>query len=133
MWQREAVCSTGLGHGFAIPHCKTDALLSDSLVVLRLDPPVDWGSLDGEAVRVVLLLAVRESDPATAHKEALATLTHRLMHEEFRSRLAEDTDAESLCQFLAEMLRRAVRRHEVTQWPCPGVPTLRRRVRPAPV
>ena len=102
VWQREAVCSTGLGHGFAIPHCKTDALLSDSLVVLKLDPPVDWGSLDGEAVRVVLLLAVRESDPATEHMQALAALTRRLMHEEFRARLAEDTDAESLCRFLAE-------------------------------
>jgi fructose-specific PTS system IIA-like component len=101
VWQREAVYSTGFGHGFAIPHCKADAVGSNALVVLKLRTPVQWGSLDGEPVGTVILLAVRESDQATAHMKVLAALARSLMHEEFRERIAAESDAVLLCEFLA--------------------------------
>jgi fructose-specific PTS system IIA-like component len=104
VWQREAVYSTGFGHGFAIPHCKSDAVGVNSLAVLKLDEPVEWGSLDDQPVRVVLLLAIRESDQATAHMKVLAALARRLMHEEFRERLAEEQDPAALCQFLQKSI-----------------------------
>lgn len=102
VWQREALHDTGLGHGFAVPFCRTDALLTDSLVALKLDTPVEWGSPDEEPVRVVLLLAIRESGPPAAHVEALATLNRRLGEEEFRARLTQEAGAGSLCRLLAE-------------------------------
>jgi len=46
VWQREQVYSTGFGHGFAMPHCKTNAVRSNSLVLLKLRAPVAWPSLD---------------------------------------------------------------------------------------
>jgi fructose-specific PTS system IIA-like component len=66
-WAREAAYSTGLGHGFAIPHCKTDAVRFGSIGVLKPKEPIEWGSLDGAPVRVVILLATRQSGADTAH------------------------------------------------------------------
>jgi fructose-specific PTS system IIA-like component len=104
VWQREATYSTGFGHGFAIPHCRTDAVTANSLAVVTLDEGVEWGSLDGKPVRVMILLAIRQSATATAHMRVLATLARRAMHEEFRDGLSSAPDAESLCRFLSESL-----------------------------
>jgi phosphoenolpyruvate-protein phosphotransferase len=104
VWQREAVYSTGFGHGFAIPHCKTDAVLASSMAILKLDAPVEWGSLDGKPVEVLILLAIRESDQATAHMKILAALARKLMHEDFRDHLARDQDPAALCEFLEDAL-----------------------------
>jgi fructose-specific PTS system IIA-like component len=100
VWPLEAACSTGFGHGFAIPHCRTDAVRASSLVVLRLDEPIEWGSLDGQPVRVLVLLVTRESDQATEHLRILAALARHLMHVGFRERLEHETEPGSVCEFL---------------------------------
>lgn len=102
VWRREAVYSTGFGFGFAIPHCKTDAVESNSLVVLKLSGAVEWGSLDGQPVRLLILLAIRESEQATEHMRVLAALARRVMHEEFRESLLAEDNPERLCAFLRE-------------------------------
>lgn len=86
VWKREEEYSTGFGHGFAVPHCKCEAVHAPTLAVLRLRRGVEWGSLDGEPVDVVMLLAV-PADAAAAHMQVLAKLARRLMHEEFRERV----------------------------------------------
>jgi fructose-specific PTS system IIA-like component len=105
VWQREAAYSTGFGHGFAIPHCKTNAVQSNSLAVVKLREPVAWGSLDGLPVRCVILLAMRETDCANEHLKVLARLARKVMHEGFRTRLEHEPDAQALCAFLREQLQ----------------------------
>jgi fructose-specific PTS system IIA-like component len=102
VWQREQVYSTGFGHGFAIPHCKSDAVKANSLAILRLQQPVAWESLDGKPVSVLVLLAIRESDRATSHLKILATLARQLMHEGFRERLVGEQNPDALCRILLE-------------------------------
>jgi len=104
VWEREASCSTGFGHGFAIPHCKSDAVRTNSLVLLKLRQPVEWASLDGEPVRVVILLAVRASDAATEHMRVFSKLARQLMHNDFRTRLEQETNEAELCTFLQQRL-----------------------------
>ncbi|MGE5359600.1 MAG: phosphoenolpyruvate--protein phosphotransferase [Bacteroidales bacterium] len=104
VWRREAVYSTGFGHGFAIPHCKTDAVSANSLVLLKLESPVEWGSLDEKPVSLLILLAIRESDQATAHMKVLASLARKVMHEEFRAALACETDPQVVAGFMRESL-----------------------------
>jgi fructose-specific PTS system IIA-like component len=104
VWAREAVYSTGLGHGFAIPHCKTDAIDTGSIGVVRLAEPVDWGALDGEPVRCVILLCMRASDDQGAHMKVFSKLARRLMHEEFRARLLGAPDCANLLAGLADEL-----------------------------
>ena len=102
VWLREADYSTGFGHGFAIPHCKTDAVDANSMAVVRLRHGVEWGALDGDPVRTVVLLVIRESDTAATHMRVLASLARRLMHEEFRAQLEQEQDPAALCRLLHE-------------------------------
>ena len=85
VWRREETYSTGFGHGFAIPHCKTDAVGASSMAVVKLRAGVDWDAIDGQPVRTVILLVVREAEQAATHMRVLASLARRLMHEEFRT------------------------------------------------
>lgn len=104
VWAREVTYSTGFGHGCAVPHAKTDAVRSASLVCLRLRTPVDWESLDGAPVDVLFLLTMRASDTPTDHLQVLAALSRKLMHEDFRERLRRTDSAEDLCVWLRESL-----------------------------
>jgi phosphoenolpyruvate-protein phosphotransferase len=99
VWAREAVYSTGLGHGFAIPHCKTDAVTDDSIAVLRLRQPVEWGSLDGAPVRMAILLATRQS-AGGGHMQVFSRLARRLMHQPFREGLLAAQDPAGLLDLL---------------------------------
>src|SRR5262249_42056893 len=79
IWARESVYSTGLGHGFAVPHCKTDVVNASSIGILKLPRPIDWGAVDGKPVAFVILLAVRESDSNGAHLRVFSKLARNLM------------------------------------------------------
>jgi len=100
LWARESQYSTGFGHGFAIPHCKTTATLAGSLAVLKLKRPIDWGATDGQPISVVILLALCESATDAAHMQVFSRLARKLMDEEFRKSLMEKTNVDSLMQFL---------------------------------
>ncbi len=43
LWAREAVFSTGLGFGFAIPHTKSEHIEQSTISVAKLAQPVVWG------------------------------------------------------------------------------------------
>jgi phosphoenolpyruvate-protein phosphotransferase len=101
IWTRESLYSTGLGHGFAIPHCKSDAVNTGSIGVLKLRTPVDWGAVDGNPVHVVILLAVRESDGNGAHLRVFSKLARNLMNEEFRQNLLQAEDREAVLSWLS--------------------------------
>lgn len=103
-WAREAEYSTGLGFGFAIPHCRTDAVPRASLVVLKLVRPIDWGSNDGQPVSVVMLLTVPAGDTTGAHMKVFAKLARKLMHEEFRAELLAGGSPGALHQTLSGAL-----------------------------
>jgi fructose-specific PTS system IIA-like component len=96
IWAREATYATGLGFGFAIPHCRSDAVSCPSIAVAKLRTPIDWGSTDNQPVRGVIMLTVRESDADTTHLKLLAKLARRLMHEGFRDSLLGATDANAV-------------------------------------
>ena len=49
---REAVRSTGVGQGFAIPHGKTSAVQQLVMAIGKVDQPIDFDSIDGQPVTV---------------------------------------------------------------------------------
>jgi fructose-specific PTS system IIA-like component len=106
VWQREETYSTGFGYGLAVPHCKTESVAASSVVVARLRTPIEWGSLDGNPVRVVILLAIRAkgTDTAKEHMRVFAKLSRMVMRDEFRDRLHTETDPGQLLAFLAASL-----------------------------
>ena len=104
LWAREAEYSTGLGHGFAIPHCKTDAVTANSICILRLAEPIDWDSIHGEPVRMVVLLALRKSDATNTHMQVFSSLARKLDDEDFRQRLLKLETAKQVTEYLASQL-----------------------------
>lgn len=107
VWAREQTSSTGLGYGFAVPHCKTDALASPTVGVVTLRSAVDWGSIDDQPVDMIILLGVPASDTTGMHMKIFAKLARRLMHEEFRDRLRAAADPAAIESFLKQELELA--------------------------
>jgi fructose-specific PTS system IIA-like component len=104
LWSREAVYSTGLGYGFAAPHCKTEAVIADSIGVLKLKQAIDWGSVDREPVNVIILIAMREPQIANRHMQVFSKLARKLMNEDFREHLLAIGNAHDMATFLAQQL-----------------------------
>ncbi|HPS54415.1 MAG TPA: phosphoenolpyruvate--protein phosphotransferase [Sedimentisphaerales bacterium] len=105
IWEREAVYSTGLGYGFAIPHCKSKKLLADSIMLLKLNEPIEWGSVDDKQVNIVIMLAIRDdADGGDVHMKIFAKLARKIMHEDFRQYLIDENDPGKILAFLKDSL-----------------------------
>ncbi|KMY49978.1 PTS fructose transporter subunit IIABC [Peribacillus loiseleuriae] len=84
--EREALSTTGVGNGIAIPHAKSDIVKNPTLLFLRSDTPIAYDSLDGEPVQLVFMIAVPK-DSSDEHLKILAELSRCLMDDDFRNSL----------------------------------------------
>ena len=103
LWSRESVYSTGLGFGFATPHCKSDAVNASSIVVLKLTRPIDWGSVDAVPVRVVIGMALGATQNDD-HMQVFSVLARKIMTDDFRRQLLAINDSATLLSYLSEQL-----------------------------
>jgi PTS system nitrogen regulatory IIA component len=97
---REALGSTGIGHGIALPHSRLPGITQLFGLFARLDRPIDVGSIDGQPVDLVFLLLV----PAHAGKEhlaALASVSRRLRNRDVVRAIRGARDAGALYTALA--------------------------------
>jgi len=109
---REALGSTGIGDGIAIPHVRNPLVLrldSTALMLCFLAEPVEYGSLDGRSVDVLFTLV---TPSVRAHLHLLSRLSYALRDGGFRQALRAAASAEWI---LAE-----VRRIETTLAERPG-------------
>ena len=99
--EREALGSTGIGHGVAIPHGKSNCVnhLFSAFGVSRQG--LDFDALDGEAVHIFFLLVAPE-DSAGPHLKALARISRLLKDRQFRESLRAATDEKTLIKLLRE-------------------------------
>lgn len=67
---REKLGSTGIGNGIAIPHCRLESANSTAIVIMSLQTPVDFDSIDKRSVDLVFALIV----PPHECDQHLATL-----------------------------------------------------------
>lgn len=104
VWRREEAYSTGFGYGFAVPHCQSEHVTANSLALVRLRQPVDWGSLDDQPVRVVILLAIRAADHGKEHLRIFSRLSRLVMQDAFRERLEQAADAVEILSVLSAEL-----------------------------
>lgn len=104
VWKREEAYSTGFGYGFAVPHCQSAQVTSNSLALIRLREPVDWGSLDDQPVRVIILLAIRAAEHGKEHLRIFSRLSRLVMRDAFRERLEQAADAAEIFAVLSAEL-----------------------------
>ena len=93
--QREQMGSTGIGHGIALPHGRSDAFDSPRAALLRLRRPVAFGASDEEPVDIVLALAV-PAHFTHQHLVLLAEIAERLSDAGLRASLRTCEDPERL-------------------------------------
>lgn len=83
---REALASTAIGHGVALPHGRIADLEDTRCAFLQLSPAVDFGALDGQPVDLVVAMAVPEHF-AQEHLHRLAEVAERFSDPGFRAAL----------------------------------------------
>ena len=92
--EREALGSTGLGSGVAVPHARLEGIARVTAVFVRLDTPVAYGAVDDQPVDLLFALFAPPRDGAE-HLRALAAVSRVLRSPELREQLrkARTTDA----------------------------------------
>lgn len=99
---REAMASTGLGAGVALPHPRTPSadFVKEPLVFLAsLAQPVDWRALDGRPVHTVILLL---SPSPQQHLQTLSRLAFLLREPRFLAALEQRAAAEQIRALAAQ-------------------------------
>lgn len=103
---REAISSTAIGNGIAIPHPHNPVLVHitrPTLTLCFLENPVDFKSLDGQPVRVLLTLI---SPTVRVQLHMLSKLGFILMDQEFMQTLQQEQSREKIFAALIEAERK---------------------------
>lgn len=95
LMEREALGSTGLGSGVAVPHARVSGLSRVSAVFVRLDQPVAWGAVDDRPVDLLFGLFAPPSDGAD-HLRALAAVSRALRAPALREQLRQAATADAV-------------------------------------
>jgi fructose-specific phosphotransferase system IIA component len=99
--EREAVLSTGIGHGVAIPHGKSAAVSELRMAAGRVAAPVEFDALDGQPVELLFLLVGPET-AAGPHIKALSRISRIVRKDDVRDRLIAARDANEFLRALQE-------------------------------
>ena len=83
---REALTSTGLGEGIAMPHSKNSAVKEATVLFAKSNKGVDYESLDEQPTDLFFMIAAPEGANDT-HLAALAELSQYLMKDGFADKL----------------------------------------------
>ena len=85
---REALTSTGLGDGIAMPHSKNTAVVEPTVLFAKSTKGVDYEALDGQPTYLFFMIAAPEGANDT-HLAALAELSKYLMKDGFADELRQ--------------------------------------------
>jgi len=101
IWKREETFSTALGFGFAIPHCKSEYVLSTTAVVFRLRKAISWSLEDPDnKVSNIIMLAVPIADAQNSHMKIFSKLARKIMHEDFRADFGSSATSKTLLEMI---------------------------------
>ena len=90
---REAMSSTAVGEGIAIPHAKSEAVKAPSLAAMTVPGGVDYEAMDDEPSNLLFMIAAPNN--GDVHLEVLSRLMTLLMDEDFRAKLLAADSKES--------------------------------------
>ncbi|MCL1498742.1 PTS fructose transporter subunit IIA [Xanthomonas nasturtii] len=97
--EREALGSTAIGHGIAIPHGRCPNLTEPRGALLRLDTPVAFGG--DEPVDLIFAMAV-PAHYTHQHLMLLSELAERFSDADFRQQLRAAPNADALMALLTD-------------------------------
>ena len=97
--EREKLGSTGVGDGFAIPHCKLAGLREIVVAIARFEEGVAFGSPDGVPVRLMFVVLSPPDQPAS-HLQVLSQIARVLKRKELRRQLLEASGVDEVVEVL---------------------------------
>ena len=103
---REALTSTGLGDGIAMPHSKNAAVKEATVLFAKSNKGVDYESLDGQPTDLFFMIAAPEGANDT-HLAALAELSQYLMKDGFADKLRQVTSADQVIELFDQASEKA--------------------------
>lgn len=99
--EREALGSTGIGDGVAIPHGKMKGPGGVLVAFGRSRQGVDFDAVDGQPAHIFFLVLAPE-DSASLHLKVLSRISKILRDPSFRKKLLKLPDAHSLYESIVE-------------------------------
>jgi len=99
--EREAVMSTGVGKGLAIPHGRVKGIQDNFVAFGKLRTPIDYGSIDQKPVSMIFLLIGPESQ-SSQHIKLLSRISKLMNNDAFRDRIASCTSSAEIIAFFSE-------------------------------
>lgn len=100
---REALGSTGVGDGVAVPHARVPGLKHFFALFARLEKPINFDAVDGQPVDLVLLLLI-PGEAEKDHLAALACVARRLRDPEVARQLRATSEPAALYKVLASAI-----------------------------
>jgi PTS system nitrogen regulatory IIA component len=100
--EREALMSTGIGKGIALPHPRNPLITDEDKQFVAIgfpEFPVDWKALDGKAVYAALLIV---SASARLHLHTLSKVSFLCRQEEFLALLQDRAPKETITRVIGE-------------------------------
>jgi nitrogen PTS system EIIA component len=98
---REAVASTGVGHGVAVPHARLAGLARVRGVFMRLEQPVAFGAVDDRPVDLIFALFA-PPEASGEHLRALARVSRLLRQSDIREQLRKARSVDALRALLVQ-------------------------------
>lgn len=96
---REALGSTGIGGGIAIPHAKVEAVKEPGLAAMVVPDGVDYEAFDGSLAHILFMIAA-PAEGADVHLEALSRLSTLLMNPDFMEGLLKAESKEAFLKVI---------------------------------
>ena len=98
---REQTRSTGIGSGIAIPHGKCGAVKELVMAIGITSEPIDFESVDGKGVMIVLLL-VSPADQTGPHIQALAKISRLMLDDKFKESLEKACSSKEAYELISK-------------------------------
>src|SRR5689334_16720607 len=92
---REALGSTGLGHGIGLPHARLEAIAKPFCILARLKRPIEFDAVDGQPVDLVVFILLPSATP-DENLNTLATIARQLRDPQRLKRMRRAADAQAL-------------------------------------
>ncbi len=101
IFDREEMMSTGVGKMLGLPHAKTSAATETVAAFATTEEPVEFGAIDDEPIRLLLLL-VGPEEHKSKHIKILGRISRLVSRDALRERLIAAEDPETVIEILRE-------------------------------
>lgn len=99
---REKEFETALGDGFAIPHTKSECIETPGVLLVKTIDEIPWSI--NESANVFIVLFTPLENEGNTHLKMLASLSRKLMNDDFKNLLHTSNDIEVLYQNITNAL-----------------------------